>query len=202
MGWRSSRYATLAAVLAVHALLLIALLLWRGDIRMTSPGPPLEISFVPRNANPEKFVPPPLPSAPARSKPKIDEPTIILLPRQTGESELPSVDWTAEAGRAAEAAAKRAAAAGPTPSDSPSSGGANWFQPPKYKAGDEVGLSNGDTAVFINERCYQIAPRIPPIVDASHNGMGLHTYCKGGPKDPNGDLFKDTAAYKKLHPQQ
>lgn len=57
MGWRSSRGVALVAVLAVHVLLLTALLRWRGDIRVAPPGPPLEISFVPPNSRPEKIVP-------------------------------------------------------------------------------------------------------------------------------------------------
>ena len=201
MGWRFSRHSVLLAVLAVHALLLIALMRWRGDIRIFSPGPPLQIAFLPPSSKPERVIPLPLPNPQARSAPTINEPTIILLPQQPADNGLPSIDWAAEASRVAESAGKRDGGAPPKPLDSPPAGSTDWFPPPKYKAGDEVGLGNGDTAIFINERCYQVAPRIPAIVDASHNGMGLQTYCKGGPKDPNGDLFKDTDAYKRLHPR-
>jgi hypothetical protein len=200
MGWRSSRYAVLLAVLALHALLMTALMMWRGSIRMQLPGPPLRIAFLPPATRQDKIIPPPLQTAPTPAVSKVAEPTIILLPPRAEDSGFPAVNWAAEARRAADSAARNAIVPpSKTPPSAPS-GNADWFPAPKYRAGDEVGLGNGDTAVFINDHCYQIAPMIPPIVDALHNGMGLHTYCKGGAKDPNGDLFKDTQAYKRLHP--
>jgi hypothetical protein len=201
MGWRSSRYAVLLAVLALHAMLLAALMMWRERIRMASPGPPLEIAFLPPNAKPEKIVPLPLQTPQPQSSPKIDEPAIIFLPPQTSEGEFPLVNWAAEARRAADSAAKSAISPPSKTPESAPAGRADWFPPSKYHAGDEVGLGNGDTAVFINDQCYQISPMIPSIVDALHNGMGVHTYCKGGAKEPNGDLFKDTESYKRLHPE-
>jgi hypothetical protein len=196
---RSSRYAVLLAVFALHALLLTALIMWRGNIRMASAGRPLEIAILSPKAPQDRRLPLPLQTPQAPSSPQIDAPTILLLPPLTGEGGFPSVNWAAEARRAADSAAKNAISPpSKTPQSAPS-GSADWFPPSKYHAGDEVGLGNGDTAVFINDRCYQIAPMIPAIVDALHNGMGLHTYCKGGAKDPNGDLFKDTEAYKRIH---
>jgi hypothetical protein len=201
VGWRTSKYAVLLAVLALHALLLTALMMWRGSIRMQRPGRPLEIAFLPQNPRHEKIILPPLPAASAPANPKIDEPTIILLPR-TGEDGFPAVNWAEEAHRAADSAAKNDTSPPAKAQQLAPSGTADWFPSSKYHAGDEVGLGNGDTAIFINDHCYQVAPMIPAIVDALHNGMGVHTFCKGGAKDANGDLFKDTLSYKKLHPEK
>jgi hypothetical protein len=203
MGWRSTRYAAFLAVLTLHALLLTTLMMWRGSIRVAPSGRPLEIAFVPVNETRDQVIPPPLQAPRTRSNTKIDEPTITFLPPQTAEAGgFPEVNWASEAHRAADSAAKDAMSPPPKPLDAAPPGSADWFPPSKYHAGDEVGLGNGDTAVFINDHCYQVAPMIPAVVDALHNGMGLHTFCKGGPKDANGDLFKDTEAYKKLHPEK
>jgi hypothetical protein len=200
VGWRTSKYAVLLAVLALHALLLTALMMWRGSIRTERPGRPLEIAFLPQRPRQEKIILPRLPAALAPANPKIDEPTLMLLPPRPGEDGFPAINWAAEARRAADSAAKSDTSPPAKTQQSAPAGTADWFPSSKYRAGDEVGLGNGDTAIFINDHCYQVAPMIPAIVDALHNGMGLHTFCKGGAKDPNGDLFKDTQAYKKLHP--
>jgi hypothetical protein len=203
MGWRFSRYAALLAVLALHALLLLALMMWRGGIRIAAPGRPLEIAFLSPNTSRDKITPPPLQTSPdPRSKPTIDAPTIIMLPPQAGEAGLPPVNWAAEARQAAESAAKSAVAPAPKPLGSMPSAGSEWFPAPKHHAGEMVPGANGDVMVFTNENCYQVIPVIPPVVDATHNGMGLQTYCLGGSKEPRGDLFKDLEAYKKLHPEK
>lgn len=203
MGWRLSRYAVLLAVLALHALLLIGLMLWRGGIRISAAGKPLEIAFLPPNTDREKIALPPLqiPSEP-RPTAAIGAPTIIMVPPQSGEGGLPQVNWAAEASRAVESAAKRAIATAPDASGSKPSSGPEWFPAPKHHAGEMVPTGNGDTMIFVNENCYQVIPMIPPIVNATHNGMGLQTYCLRGPKEPQGDLFKDLKAYKKLHPEK
>ena len=201
MGWRSFRYAVLLAVLALHALLLTALMLWRGSLRIAPPGRPLETAVLRPNRTPDRVIPPPFQTAPAPTNLKIDEPTIIFLPPSVGESGFPAVDWAAEARRAADSAAKNEISPAPKARGSVRPGNADWFPSSKYHAGDEVGLGNGDTAVFITDHCYQISPRFPVILDALHTAMKLHTFCKGGAKEPNGDLFKDLDAYKKLHPE-
>jgi hypothetical protein len=204
MGWRRSRYAVLLAVTALHALLLAVLVLRREGIRLASPGKPLEISFLAPNRTHDKVALPPLQtSRQSRAEPKIDVPTIVLLPPQSNEPGLPSVNWAAEATRAAESAARNAISAQPKTFGSTPPGSSDWFPLPKHHAGDEEPVGGGDTAVYINENCYQIAPVIPPIIDALHNGMGVQTYCKDGrSKEPRGDLFKDLEAYKKLHPDK
>jgi hypothetical protein len=199
MGWRTFRYAVLLAVLALHVFLLTALMLWRGSLRVAPPGQPLETTVLRPNRTRDHVIPPPFQTAPAPTK--IDEPTIIFLPPSVGEGGFPAVNWAAEARRAADSAAKNEISPAPKARESVPRGNADWFPSSKYHAGDEVGLSNGDTAIFITDHCYQISPMIPVVTDALHTALKLHTFCKGGSKEPNGELFKDLDAYKKLHPE-
>jgi hypothetical protein len=202
MGWRSSRYGVLLAVMALHALLLTALMVWRGGVRVAASGRPLEIAFLPPNKSLDKITPPPLQVSPQLRPGPLDARTIVLLPPPTSETGTPQVNWAQEASRAAETAAKNILSPAPRPPGSLPSGESDWFAGPRHHAGELMPAENGDTMVFVNENCYQVIPRIAPIVNATHNGMGLQTYCLQGSKEPRGDLFKDLQAYKNLHPDR
>jgi len=71
--------------------------------------------------------------------------------------------------------------------------------PPAHHRGDEEPVPGG-TAVYVSEDCYQVAPAIPVVQDALHNGMPLQIYCNSKSKKPRADLFDQLPAYQKLHP--
>jgi hypothetical protein len=58
---------------------------------------------------------------------------------------------------------------------------------------------NGETMVFITDHCFQVTSVFRSAPNALNTGVGLQTYCIRDSKEPNGDLFKDLDAYKKLH---
>jgi hypothetical protein len=206
VGRKSSRYWIFLAVLALHVALLIAVTIRsRYRISVTTRQSVQIVVMLPAKKEEKPVLPPAIPK-PAIRTPSLRRPdsgSPGSLPSLLDESPQSNVDWEREARRAAQESVGRAGippAKGKT--HSPGLAAPNWSLAPKFHKGDQVPTSGGDTMIFINDHCYQIAPAIPTTPSASSNGMGLQTYCIRGSLDPRGDLFKDLAAYKKLHPDR
>jgi hypothetical protein len=113
-----------------------------------------------------------------------------------------SIDWLAEAGRAAEAAtaAPHTRSFGEIP-QAPSWLGSSHSAPTHW-AGEQYRLETGEWIVWVSGRCY-IASEPPPLAmpDVFARSLGTHTVCQAPPGPREGELFKDLPAYKKYHPQ-
>ena len=113
-----------------------------------------------------------------------------------------SIDWSAEARRAAAAvtSAPHVREFGETPK-----AGRLWEPPlhpaPAHQAGEQYRSEDGEWIVWVSDRCY-IVSGVPPLglPDILARSIPTRTVCQGG-FGPQSDLFKDLPAYKKYHPQ-
>jgi len=206
-GSRRGRNLTLLLVIAFHGVLIAALLVAsRWSPRRTAATPPLEIVFLAREPRPP---PPPPPRPASRASTELKSParaptspaaesSLIVVPAAAPPGR--SVDWDQEAHIVA---AERAHQEPPAPipqfksEQAPKSA---FPPPPTHHRGDEEPVPGG-TAVYVSEDCYQVAPAIPVVQDALHNGMPLQIYCNSQSKKPRGDLFDQLPAYQRLHPE-
>jgi hypothetical protein len=204
VGRKSTRFWIFFVVLALHAVLLIALaILSRYRIFLAAQQPLQLVPILSMSRNDQRTLPMLAPKQDTQIPVLRPDPTTsIFAPSPLDDRQENEVDWEGEARRAAQ---DSAGGAGPTPKrkpNPPSTAVINGLPGPKYHKGNQIPTSNGDTMIFINDRCYQIASVIPSVSTASSNGMGLQTYCMRDSKEPRGDLFKDLAAYKKLHQEK
>ncbi len=113
-----------------------------------------------------------------------------------------SIDWFAEAGRAAEAAiaAPHTRSFGKIP-QAPSWLGSS-HSAPTHQAGEQYRLETGESIVWVSDRCY-IVSEPPPLgmPDVFARSLGTRTVCQAPAGPPPGELFRDLPAYKKYHPQ-
>jgi len=113
-----------------------------------------------------------------------------------------SIDWLAEAGRAAEAAtaAPHTRSFGEIPK-APSWLGSS-HSGPTHSAGEQYRFEDGEWIVWVSDRCF-IVSEPPPLgmPDVFARSLGTHTVCQAPPGPGEGELFKDLPAYKKYHPQ-
>ena len=209
-GSRRGRNLTLLLVIVFHGVLIAGLLVAaRWSPRRIAPPPPLEIVFLAREPRPEPPPPPRPATRPANDSktptrvpaPPVAESSLTVVPATAAPAPARRVDWDQEAHIVA---AERAHQEPPPPipqfrsEQAPNS----VFAPkPAHHRGDEEPVPGG-TAVYVSEDCYQIAPTIPVVQDALHNGMALPIYCNSKSKTPRGDLFDQLPAYEKLHPKQ
>jgi hypothetical protein len=109
-----------------------------------------------------------------------------------------SIDWNAEARRAAAAvtAAPSVREFGRTPKGGFAEGPKN--SAPRM-AGEQY-REGGDWIVWVSDRCY-IVSAVPPVglPDVLARSIPTRTVCKGN-SGPRSDLFKDLPAYRKYHP--
>jgi len=113
-----------------------------------------------------------------------------------------SIDWTAEAERAARAAIAppRARAFGEMPQ------APDWVHSaptsPKHYAGEQYGLGTGEYIVWVSDRCFIVTEPAPlGTPDVFARSLVTRTVCPPPPAPREGELFKDLPAYKKYHPQ-
>jgi hypothetical protein len=110
-----------------------------------------------------------------------------------------SIDWSAEARRAAAAVtgAPKFREFGRIPKvDSE-----QLPHPPAHMAGEQYRDVDGTWIVWVSDRCY-IVSGIPALglPDILAHSILTRTVCQGD-SGPRSDLFKDLPAYKKYHPQ-
>ena len=202
------RPVVLSAVIGVHALLVFVIVLQmrtRAVPRIRSEFETL-VTFLEPEPKPPKVQPQRLPPAvvPTRTPPPVQtapdadlSSAPVLIPEGTGHG---PVDWMDEAHRTAaamskaEAARRAAAPRDPRAMNSPSE--------PEHQAGEEATLPGGEKIIWVNPYCY-VSSGPPPmgVPDTLARARTSHTTCPGfRHAPPRGDLFKDTQAYKRLHP--
>jgi hypothetical protein len=199
--WGRSRYVAFLVVCLLHVALLIALfLLPKTRFLTNSSTPPIELLILPPQNNQKP--PPPSQAASSRDK-KLEFPTptppsptaITVAPQADVNMAGSAVDWEQEAHNVAAAIAK----AGSPQKGRPTETVSPFAPPPAHHAGDQFQTGDG-WILYVSDYCYQISSAIPTVSNASHNGMGLQTYCTGRSSAPRGDLFKQLPAYRILHP--
>ena len=133
-----------------------------------------------------------------RIVPRDFAPEAITYP---ADDDLPALDWTAAARKVAADVIKRsgpAAGAGDgTPRDAPPEHG-SIFPAPTHHADEEYQSAEGDSIVWVSERCY-IDSAVPDLALPSalaHSALP-RTVCPGNSKEARGDLFEALPAYRK-----
>jgi hypothetical protein len=194
----------LLIVFALHATVVTVLVIasWT-HIPPTPTAPPLELLILPRDPTP------PVPSAPPESnRSRKNTAPSQALPADALTAITPNpnpeivgpigppIDWSHEAHTVAESIAKGAP---PVENTKPSSHSVFAAPPPHYK-GEQIPTADGRWMVYVSENCYQMSKDITYIENKTNTGKSIQTYCNRRSKEPRGDLFKDLAAYKKLHP--
>ncbi len=174
--WEVSRYATLVAVLMLHAALLAALLM-TSRIRglPASRASAVEVMFLARVDPPKDRK---LPAALWRSSgdtaktiavPVPDSPSLPSSAAAASSSigDGTGVDWTAEARRALQAFEIRSHQVPNGKSVSARPEEDNWLPSAQHRAGEQMKTANGDWIVWINANCYEIAGSGPHVVGAA-----------------------------------
>jgi hypothetical protein len=202
-GWRLSRYLTLAAVLALHAVLLAALLVTsRYKILLAPPNQPIELLYLPASPPRETRPAQPLTFSPETLLPSLPSNALTIvapLPAfPMNDAGRRDVDWGEEQRRAAEAFANTSAAPimGDKPNP-PSSASSSSLPDPRHHAGEQFKLDTGDWIVWINDYCYQIS-EWAPRAGGSLGVLLPDTICPGE-SATRSDLFQDLPEYKKHH---
>ena len=200
--WRVRRVTAFAVVIALHAALFFILTLALHTSTRPFPSAEFITTLI-------TVQPPPLPAINRPHPPIPDENTSaspvqppIAPPPQISEQSGggPSIDWSAQAERAARAAvaAPRTRSLGELPqvpdwthSATPS---------PKHYAGEQYGLGTGEYIVWVSDRCYIVSERAPlGTPDVIARSRVTRTVCTTAQGPWGGELFKDLPAYKKYH---
>lgn len=198
--WRQRRGISIAAVLGVHAILVVGFIY----APLTQKSPPVVEEFL----STWILTPVRAPAMPPRTKRALRLPTksssiqptstAITQPAPPAETVRGTVDWAAEAQRAAAGAlnAPQYRAFGPHRRSN--------TEPPvrqrdsPHSAGETYTDSFGSHVYWVSDRCYQISD--PPLPGVPPGLMTSRLRCMDFSK-PAGQLFKDSAAYKKNHPE-
>jgi len=115
-------------------------------------------------------------------------------------ADTPAPDWSAAARTVAAAVANRsrpAARARDFAARNNPLGRGSTFQAPTHHAGEEYRSAEGDSIVWVSERCYIDSP-VPDLALASalaHAALP-RTVCPGDSKEARGDLFGALPAYR------
>ncbi len=171
-----SRYATLAAVLMLHAALFAALLMTpRIHGLPASRASTVELMFL-APANPPKAR-----TTPAALRRLSGDTAITIAPPVPDSPSLPSstaaasssmgdgagVDWTAEARRALQAFEIRTSQLSDNKSVSGRPEDDNWLPNAPHRVGEPLKTATGDWIVWINANCYEIATSGPHVIGAA-----------------------------------
>jgi hypothetical protein len=165
--WGLPRYVTLLVVLALHMVLLAALMTASRTRQISvSANQAVELLYLPPATVPKvraensrlrrlsgdtavTMAPPVLDSdLPAPSSP---------APAADGNGTGPGVDWAAEARRAIHAFEIRSHQPPRNISVSGSPADERWWPPARHRAGDQFKTASGDWIVWISANCYQVA---------------------------------------------
>jgi hypothetical protein len=202
------RYLTFVLVLVFHVALIAALMRFSKTLPLSaSVSAPLELIILPSPAKPSSRLAPLKPNSfHVETKTESPPSSAITLPRTIAPAETSDspIDWAGEAQKAAGDAASPAPEARsfshdfPGKSDRPPK--AIFDEPQEHHAGEQFRTDDGRWVVYVSDDCYQMSDPFRSA-NASSNGMGVQTYCKGKSKTPRGDLFDELPAYKKLHPE-
>jgi hypothetical protein len=197
--WGRSQYLALLVVSVLHVAILILLFIFpKTRFLANSTSAPIELLVLPPSDTPKT---PSSRASSSRDK-KLEKPTlpsstaITISPQADSSSAGPAADWEQEAQNVAAAIAKGGSPQKGRPPETISP----FAPPPPHHAGDQVQAADGTWMVYVSDDCYQVSSAIGSVSNASHNGMGLQTYCTRRSNKPRGDLFNQLPAYKTYHP--
>lgn len=191
--------------MAFHLALIMVLMRSFKTLPLSAPAAtPLELIRIPQAITPKTRPQPPLPNSfHVDTKVAPTTPITITAPQPIApnEGEESTIDWAGEAQRAAAGATAPGPAVQsfdhhfPAESEAPKS---IFDEPAEHHAGEQFRTDDGRWVVYVNDNCYQVSDPLASS-NASANGMGVQTYCKGRSKTPRGDLFDQLPAYKQYH---
>ena len=163
--WQAQRYFTAAVVLAMHAAVIVALLLAQGRGKLAgSPASSVQLLYIAPVYPPKvRDITANLPRRGTKLSVTVDAPLMeslsVPLARpqgSTSDGEGAGVDWAAEARRALQAFEIR--------SHQPTTGksvagrpGDDRWKPGTHYAGEKFKTPSGDWIVWLNANCYEIA---------------------------------------------
>lgn len=202
--WGLRRGVAFAAVVALHAGLVLTL-----TVALRTPTRP---------SSPTDFISaliflsaPALPAASAnRRRREVASEILRPAPVEQPETPLPqisfpgsadtSIDWSAEARRAAVAVTTvpKVREFGRIPKTGSVEGPPH--RAPAHTAGEQYRGRDGEWIVWVSDRCY-IVSGVPPLglPDVLARSFPTRTVCQGD-SGPRSDLFKDLPAYRKYQP--
>ncbi|HMH87811.1 MAG TPA: hypothetical protein VK523_04165 [Steroidobacteraceae bacterium] len=161
---QATRYAAAAAVLAVHLVLIAALLMAPQTGKRAETANAVEIVFVAPADPPRVRITANLPRRGHQltltvEPPVLESPSLgaSSAPTSSANGESSGVDWTAEARRALQAFEIRSQLRSASQSVSGRPEDDHWPQRVQHHAGERFKTENGDWMVWIDANCYEIA---------------------------------------------
>jgi hypothetical protein len=161
---QAPRYAAAAAVLAVHLVLIAALMMAPRTGKFAATANAVEIVFVAPADPPRARVAANLPRRGHQLALTVEPPVLASLslaassaPTSSANGESTGVDWTAEARRALQAFEIRNHQRSASQSVSGRPEDDHWPQRAQHHAGERFKTENGDWMVWIDANCYEIA---------------------------------------------
>jgi hypothetical protein len=162
---RAARYATAAGVLALHLLLIAALIMTsRTGMLATAATNAVEVLFVPPADPPKVRVTSNLPRRGRSLAITVEPPVLESLsypaaqaPASLANGGGTGVDWAAEARRALQAFEIRSHQASESRSVSGRPEDDHWPLHAQHHAGERFKTENGDWMVWIDANCYEVA---------------------------------------------
>ena len=205
MRW-PQRYIALIAVLAVHFVLVTVLLVASGGRPVSTGRDDVSTTIVSLPPSTKILSPvPDLRLAPLTTvTPFVPEAPSISIQALDGPPE--SIDWRAEAHKAAGTIANSNPAPAPTEDrrkTASTHGPRPWIPKSTHHAGEQYKTLTGDTVVWVSDKCFvKSSGPLPTVPDFIARQLLTSTVCPGSGHDARGDLFEALPAYKKLHPKE
>ena len=161
---QATRYAAAAAVLAVHLVLIAALIMTPRTGKRAARANAVELVFVAPADPPRERVTANLPRRGHQLALTVEPPVFESLsfaassaPASSANGEGSGVDWAAEARRALQAFEIRSHQHSASQSVSGRAEDDHWPQRVQHHAGERFKTENGDWMVWIDANCYEIA---------------------------------------------
>ena len=161
-GWDRRRYATLAAVVALHATLLVLAWLYSPALHSGGAAPrALELLYLPPSPpskiRPDNFRPQRIGSDAVISVVSPAAGELPLAPMSGADGNGTGVDWRAESRRALQAFEIRNNTRSNGPEPSRASADMEGWQGARHRPGEQYKTDSGDWIVWIDSSCYQVA---------------------------------------------
>lgn len=161
---RTERYAAAATVLAIHLVLIAALIMMPRTGKLATTANAVEVLFIAPAEPPKVRVTANLPRRGQHLALTVEQPVLESLsfpaataPASSGNGESTGVDWGAEARRALQAFEIRNHQHSASQSVSGRPEDDHWPLRAQHHAGERFKTENGDWMVWVDANCYQIA---------------------------------------------
>jgi hypothetical protein len=161
---RTERYAAAVTVLAIHLVLIAALIMMPRTGKLATTANAVELLFIAPAEPPKVRVTANLPRRGQHLALTVEQPVLESLsfpaataPASSGNGESTGVDWGAEARRALQAFEIRNHQHSASQSVSGRPEDDHWPLRAQHHAGERFKTENGDWMVWVDANCYQIA---------------------------------------------